>query len=269
MDIQMTFHKYSGAGNSFLVADGRLSAPVGVSEVRALCSREGVDGLMILSASSAFDFKMEYFNPDGSTGMMCGNGGRCIVAFAAFLGITPARGASYEFEAPDGIHTASILSDDGSRSIVRLSMIDPEGIRKMHCEGFEGIFMNTGARHFVTFVDDVEKVDVEASGALLRNSPTFRPEGTNVDFVQVTGPGEICVRTFEKGVEDETLACGTGIVASAVASRLRGDSSCLFTVHARTDTLSVEFTPDLREVFLIGPAERLSYHLLPEELLTV
>ena len=266
----MKFHKYSGAGNTFLITDGRRneeSLPAS-EEVSRLCRKAGVDGLMALLESEDADFRMVYYNSDGSSGMMCGNGGRCIAAFADSLGIRPANGKSYVFEAPDGLHEAEILSREGGLATVRLSMRDPEGFEKLVCEGFEGCFVNTGTRHFVTFVEDVENVDVAATGASLRRSPIFAPEGVNVNFVSSGRDGRLHIRTFEKGVEAETLACGTGITAAAIVSRLTGiaptgrdGERVRYVLSARIAELAVEFIafPDGRitAVTLEGPAERI------------
>ena len=302
----MTLHKYSGAGNDFIVIDGRYSD---VSEYRcgsvisALCSRTdgfvaadgkiGADGLMILSPSGSTDFRMEFFNPDGSSGMMCGNGGRCITAFADKLGIVPGRGKEYVFEAADGIHTAAILGKDGNVCTVRLRMIDPFDLHQ--CE--EGWFVNTGTRHLVRFVDKLETLDVATEGSRLRHLPAFAPEGVNIDFVFAppltrrvsTRPAvRVCcqsnireqgaagvanvvetkfanqgaeplqIRTFEKGVEAETLACGTGIVAAAVVhchvNGLKAPQTV--SVKAKQNTLSVDILPE--GVWLTGPAEFVS-----------
>ena len=302
----MTLYKYSGAGNDFIILDGRNED---VSEYRcagaisSLCSREkgfvaadgriGADGLMILSESGTTDFKMEFFNPDGSGGMMCGNGGRCIVAFAESLGIRPGNGSEYVFEAADGIHTAAILGKDGNVCTVRLKMIDPFDLHQ--CE--EGWFINTGTRHLVRFVDNLDSLDVAAEGSRLRHLPAFAPEGVNVDFVSVflggsaplpaaiaATPAAPCsrmllsqhtrtagcseehldklasnsnlsIRTFEKGVEAETLACGTGIVAAAVVhchvNGLKAPQTV--SVKAKQNSLSVDILPE--GVWLTGPAE--------------
>ena len=249
----MEIYHFSGAGNDFVVIDGRegdVSAYREVPRIEALCKQYKTDGLMILgmpgqaghdgkaqagsdvmagSDRPSVDFTMEFYNPDGSGGMMCGNGGRCIVAFADYLGIKPtyrpalrqAQGpgseqvpelvegpAEYLFRAPDGLHTGEILErPDGStgsptdRWIVRIKMIDVHGITPM----LGGLFLNTGTRHFVKFVDDVEKVDIDKEGKALRWDPAFAPVGTNVNFVHVA-PDGLHVRTFEKGVEGETLA---------------------------------------------------------------
>lgn len=272
----MTLYKYSGAGNDFIILDGRNED---VSEYRcagaisSLCSREkgfvaadgriGADGLMILSESGTTDFKMEFFNPDGSGGMMCGNGGRCIVAFAESLGIRPGNGSEYVFEAADGIHTAAILGKDGNVCTVRLKMIDPFDLHQ--CE--EGWFINTGTRHLVRFVDNLDSLDVAAEGSRLRHLPAFAPEGVNIDFVSVFLGGSeehldklasnsnLSIRTFEKGVEAETLACGTGIVAAAVihchVNGLKAPQTV--SVKAKQNTLSVDILPE--GVWLTGPAE--------------
>ncbi len=231
-------HKYSGAGNDFVVLDGRKED---VSEFRtperiaALCDRKsgfaaadgriGADGLMILNGGDAeYDFRMEYYNSDGSGGMMCGNGGRCIVAFADELGLVPRAGGVFRFLAADGPHTGEILrqaQDDsarfpGGRKTVRLRMID---VKVFH-PALDGWFVDTGTRHFVRFVPDAEAVDVEAEGRRARWDPVFAPVGANANFVSVDPDGTLRVRTFEKGVEGETLACGTGITAAAIATYL-------------------------------------------------
>ena len=231
-------HKYSGAGNDFVVLDGRKED---VSDFRtperiaALCDRKsgfaaadgriGADGLMILNGGDAeYDFRMEYYNSDGSGGMMCGNGGRCIVAFADELGLVPRAGGVFRFLAADGPHTGEILrqaQDDnarfpGGRKTVRLRMIDV----KVYHPALDGWFVDTGTRHFVRFVPDAEAVDVETEGRRARWDPVFAPVGANANFVSVDPDGTLRVRTFEKGVEGETLACGTGITAAAIATYL-------------------------------------------------
>ena len=229
-----TAYKFSGAGNDFVVLDGRkadVSAYRQKERIGQLCRKYRTDGLMILGEKPGVDFAMEFFNPDGTGGMMCGNGGRCIVAFADMLGLKPASpDGIWHFLAPDGLHEAQILqngrSERSERSssggclcpidrkwTVRLKMIDVEGVKPM----MGGYFLNTGTRHFVKFVKDVEGIDMEKDGPEYRWDEAFQPEGTNANFVQVA-PDGLHVRTFEKGVEAETLACGTGITASAVAA---------------------------------------------------
>ena len=297
-------HKMSGAGNDFVVMDGRgkeMDEFREAERIRELCREFRTDGLMILdiALTDHTDFRMEFYNPDGSGGMMCGNGGRCIVAFADWLGITPSEPGHYRFQAPDGLHTAEILSrpdsgcgttDTGKQWTVRLGMIDVDGIRDV----LGGYFLNTGTRHFVKFVEDVDAIDVAAEGRALRWNETFAPEGANVNFVQRMPDGTLKIRTFEKGVEGETLACGTGITAAALAAWFAGilpgdtdagqsDGQCrdrrplvghgtalcpsrlapagIRLQARRGDMLSVDFIPD-------GPASFSSIHLTgPAELL--
>ena len=274
----MVFYKYHGAGNDFLIADGRdENIDLTAQQIASVCDRHtgvGADGVMVLERDPELDFRMRYYNSDGSGGMMCGNGGRCIVAFAADLGFT-----HFSFNAPDGQHIAELIPGTGVSAafsktprVVRLKMRDVSGAVPYGADWF----LNTGTRHLVHFVDNVADYDVIGEGCRLRHDPRFAPQGVNVNFVQVNVPGqEITVRTFEKGVEDETLACGTGIVASSLATWLatrlatrqstRCDDleSCRVTVHARISDLSVTFTPSLHpapsasrftDIWLQGPA---------------
>lgn len=260
----MKFYKYQGAGNDFLVVDGReCKVELTPGQISLLCDRHlglGADGLMILGKSTRpeCDFSMEYYNSDGSGGMMCGNGGRCIVAFAADLGY-----GHFCFDAPDGLHAASLVASGSSSDligaaclpfsrqdrIVRLKMKDVSGAERFG----QDWFLDTGTRHFVRFVEDVEAQDVVADGRVLRHDGRFAPVGTNVNFVQSVGHDNIVVRTYEKGVEDETLACGTGIVASSLAAWLRNPSAfgqsrnVTIDVQARIARLKVEFSPSLAE----------------------
>jgi len=307
----MKLYKFSGAGNDFVVLDGR-KGDVGefrkAERIGELCREYKTDGLMILGEAPEVDFSMEFYNPDGSGGMMCGNGGRCIVAFADMLGLVPASGHCV-FLAPDGLHSATILDPShldrwappsytaegghgfGERKSlqtweVKLKMKDVSGITPMK----GGFFLNTGTRHFVKFVEDVNAVDIGKEGAALRWDADFAPEGTNVNFVQAA-PDGLHVRTFEKGVEGETLACGTGLTASALAAwrkgipgparndanngndasggnGARGGQDSVMAGHDRPssrlqcrrgDWLRVDFTPKadggFTDVFLTGPAE--------------
>lgn len=289
------FSKYHGAGNDFLIADNR-DGHLSLSEevIRHLCDRHtgfGADGVMLLESGSGKDFNMVYFNPDGSGGMMCGNGGRCIVAFAADCGaVSP--DSTIVFDAADGEHIASIPENGmkGERT-VRLKMKDVSGITAYPEE--DGFFLDTGTRHYVKFVSGLADYPVLSEGPVLRHDSRFAPVGTNVNFVEVAGgPAStvrtICtakgdsstleaegqastvlaVRTFEKGVEYETLACGTGIVASAMASFVRGvppsrtaGETVAYSVRAAIADLSVEFVPHrdnglfcASDVYLTGPA---------------
>ena len=265
----MKFYKYHGAGNDFLIADGRGKHLMpGAEDIAEICDRHtgfGADGVMILEDCADADFRMRYYNSDGSGGMMCGNGGRCIVAFAADLGY-----GSFVFEAPDGRHVAHLLSDaapfSGQQRSVKLKMKDVAGAVRWP----DGWFLDTGTRHFVKFTDDGTVTDVVAEGRRLRNESRFAPAGVNVNFVRADADGSLVVRTYEKGVEDETLACGTGIVASALASwletsRIGGNLPEKVRVKARISELSVSFTPRFEgepapenfraeDVWLEGPA---------------
>lgn len=266
--------KYSGAGNDFIVLDGRTENVDKYRDpqtISRLCNRAsgyvaadgrvGADGLMILTLSQTNDFRMEYYNSDGSGGMMCGNGGRCIVAFADQIGVkAAAKDGVYVFEAADGLHTGEVLERDGNDKIVRIKMIDVNGIEPV----LDGYFLNTGTRHYVQYVPDVECIDIDTVGKRIRWDETFAPEGANVNFVDDNRK----VRTFEKGVEAETLACGTGLTACAIALHHMGlapssadaeSGRIRFLLHARRDDLSVDFIPcqspfEAKSVYLTGPA---------------
>lgn len=253
----MSMYKFSGAGNDFVVLDGReadVSAFREAARITALCREYRTDGLMILGLAPGYDFAMEFYNPDGSGGMMCGNGGRCIVAFADYLGLQPASpDGLWHFLAPDGPHEAQILAKEKAWT-VKLKMIDVEGVKSM----MGGYFLNTGTRHFVKFVPDIEGIDMEKDGPEIRWDDAFQPEGTNANFVQVAADG-LHVRTFEKGVEAETLACGTGLTASAIVAYHSGQAQSPVRLQCRRgDWLQVAFNEKdgrFTEVYLTGPAE--------------
>ncbi|KGE14829.1 diaminopimelate epimerase [Sphingobacterium deserti] len=219
MSGKLYFSKYQGAGNDFILIDNRsdVFGPKDIDFVKKLCDRKfgiGADGLMLLQDIKNFDFEMLYFNADGREGTMCGNGGRCIVAFARDLGIIDSKTA---FMAVDGTHDAKI-----SASQVDLGMIDVQEVKQ---DG-EAYILNTGSPHYVSFVDDLGEMDVYAKGYAIRNNDNYRKEGINVNFIEAEENGYL-VRTFERGVEDETLACGTGATAAAMAvavhNQLEGD----------------------------------------------
>ena len=218
MRYPVTFAKASGAGNDFVVIDNRRGEfPFEYSRfARAVCPRRtgiGADGLLILEKSDHADFTMKYFNADGSYGGMCGNGGRCIARFASLAGLP---GPTLRFEALGFLYEAEI-----SEPSVRLHMRDPKNYRPGIRVSAGGIdytvsFVDTGAPHVVTFVSDLDSVDVQGAGSALRHSAAFAPDGVNVNFVHVIGPRDIDIRTYERGVEAETLACGTGSIAGSV-----------------------------------------------------
>lgn len=208
MQNTIEFFKYQGTGNDFVMIDNRdLQFPKERDLIEKLCDRRfgiGGDGLILLENDDNSDFKMVYYNSDGNESTMCGNGGRCIVAFAHFLDIFEDKTT---FEAIDGVHEAEIKN-----GIVKLKMSDVNSIKNIN-ENFE---LNTGSPHFVQFVNDVENFEVYKNGNEIRNSATYKNEGINVNFVEEISPEEIFVRTYERGVEDETYSCGTGVTASAL-----------------------------------------------------
>lgn len=271
----MKFYKYQGAGNDFLIADNRDGAlSLTPDQIASICDRRygvGADGLMLLEKSSENDFHMTYFNSDGSGGMMCGNGGRCMVAFAADRGVIPVHDGFYHFDAADGFHAAQILSSTEKSKSVRLKMKDVSEIESYQDLGLvipsEGYFLDTGTRHYVRFVDDLDSFDVVSEGRIIRYSEKLQPLGANVNYVQPIQGGILKVRTYEKGVEDETFACGTGIVASClaashkgVAAQLTGSGRIRYDVKAKKDDLSVDFIKSdkgllAEDIWLTGPAQ--------------
>ena len=227
--------------------------------VAALCRRRtgiGADGLMILESDPAEEFRMRYFNADGGEATMCGNGGRCIALFAHHLGI---GGMRKRFIGVDGPHTAELLRVEGPEGEIRLGMID---VRRVEVHP-EYLFLDTGSPHYVEFVESVRGVDVAGRGAAIRHSAAFAARGgTNVNFVEIVSDGHIRIRTFERGVEAETLACGTGATASAIAAAVRTGSPCRdYRVDVEGGTLRVAFEPDGKGGFtrieLTGPANGL------------
>lgn len=261
----MKFYKYQGAGNDFLIADNRdKSISLSEEKIQELCDRRygvGADGIMLLEPGpEGYGFTMVYYNSDGSSGMMCGNGGRCIAAFADDCGITDLR-----FMAADGPHTAEILARNGKERIVRLAMKDVTEIEPHPEAG--GWFLDTGTRHLVVPVSKIEEVDVENKGRVLRYLPQFGSVGVNVNFTERIGD-TLHVRTYEKGVEAETYACGTGITAAAIVDCLRnkgaydGNSRVTVPIRAKRDNLSVDFVPQedgtFQSVHLTGPATRVA-----------
>lgn len=248
------FSKYHGTGNDFVMIDGRTQETSFLSTkvIRSLCDRRfgiGADGLIILEESPDSDFTMRYFNADGREGSMCGNGGRCITAFALKLGIIS---KSATFNGIDGMHEANILADGE----ISLKLGDVSGIEPLE----DGYLLNTGSPHFVKFVGDLEKVEVENEGKLIRHETRFGKGGVNVNFVE-QGPtsDQITVRTFERGVEGETWSCGTGVSAAAITAFFQsGSDKFSYEVQTRGGKLGVTFKSmgkkNFKEIYLKGPA---------------
>lgn len=252
---KLSFSKYQGAGNDFVMIDNRTGALDRSAEdkIRRLCERRfgvGADGLILLQDHPDYDFEMVYFNADGREGSMCGNGGRCAVAFARQLGIIDLK---THFLAVDGPHDARI---DEAGSWVELRMGKVARVE----QGGDFFYLDTGSPHYVVFVEDLAQVNVVTQGRAVRYSNRFRESGTNVNFVQPVRAG-IAVATYERGVEDETLSCGTGVTAAAIAYYLRQPSAARqrVDIRAKGGELQVHFEPageGFDEIWLCGPAKR-------------
>lgn len=247
----IAFNKYQGAGNDFVIIDNRNNDfnPRNRKMIEKLCNRRfgvGADGLILIEKDSEHDFRMVYFNSDGNESTMCGNGGRCAADFAIRAGIA---GKKLSFRAVDGIHEAV-----SSGNLIRLRMNDVNETKLIK----GNYFINTGSPHYVLFTRDLSNFDVFKNGRDIRNYDDFMPGGTNVDFVE-TGKDGIFVRTYERGVEDETLSCGTGVTASAIVSVMAGhfDTNHI-NVSTRGGNLSVDFNikeeGKITDIWLSGPA---------------
>jgi diaminopimelate epimerase len=212
--MKTQFFKFHGTGNDFILADNREGTfRADAVVIAALCDRHfgvGADGLILLHHAEGFDFGMSYYNSDGKESTMCGNGGRCITAFASHLGIITGKA---RFMAMDGEHEGEILSHDGQEFMVRVRLKDA----LVDASTALGTFVNTGSPHLVRYVADVYKVDVVKEGRKIRYGKKFAEEGINVDFVEIIKE-TLHVRTYERGVENETLSCGTGVTAAALVT---------------------------------------------------
>jgi len=251
--MQINFYKYHGTGNDFIMIDNRdKSFPTSCSIVAHLCHRRfgiGADGLILLENSTEYDFKMRYFNSDGNEGTMCGNGGRCIVAFAKHLGLIEKE---TRFVAMDGEHTATINSEN----IVKLKMQNVSMIENNN----DHFFLNTGSPHVVKFIDNHKNFDTYKEGSAIRNSDKYKKEGTNVNFVSIKDSHTITASTFERGVEDETYSCGTGCIASAIVTALKLDIPNPIEIAIKTKGGSLKvYTQNTNgtfdNTFLEGPTE--------------
>ena len=251
--MNIHFHKYQGTGNDFIIIDNRTGKfTLDKKDITFLCNRRfgiGADGLMLLNLKEGYDFEMVYYNSDGRESSMCGNGGRCLVLFASHIGI---RKSMYRFLAVDGEHEAEI-DDDGT---VSLKMKNVPRISEYHGDAI----LNTGSPHYVKVVSDVMEVDVLEKGRAIRYHNQFSEEGINVNFVEHKDEDEIFVRTYERGVEDETLSCGTGVTASALVCYHNEAGFNNVIVRTKGGRLSVEYDRfnegSYNNIWLCGPAEK-------------
>lgn len=249
--MEIPFDKYQAVGNDFILLDnrqnefGRLSQGV----IARLCDRRfgvGGDGMMMLNSLSGYDFEMKYYNADGAIGSMCGNGGRCITAFAHKCGIGKTE---YKFLAYDGDHYAKILANGD----VSLKMNPVDNITRVG----KAQVLNTGSPHYILNVDNVENVDVYSEGRRIRYSEEYAKNGINVNFVERQNAQTLYVRTYERGVEDETYSCGTGVTAAALASSGEPDGHYEFEIKTKGGELKVSYNKTGRsfdDIWLTGPA---------------
>jgi diaminopimelate epimerase len=259
--VSLPFVKMHGAANDFVVVDGRgraLPEPLAAWVARVCDRRRGVgaDGVLVLEPDPELDFAMGYYNADGGRAEFCGNGARCIARHALERGL--GRGGEVRFRTDAGVQSARRTADD--RIALRVGRIEAGGpAMRLEAEGraFEGRSFRPGVPHFVVEAPPLERVPVGEWGAALRRHAAFAPDGTNVDFVADLGAGRIAMRTFERGVEGETLACGSGAIASALWAAGRGAASPVRVCTAGGDTLEVDFREQAGgwDVTLTGPAE--------------
>ena len=250
--MMLTFYKYEGTGNDFVMIDNRTEffPKANVQLIERLCDRRfgiGADGLILLETHPQYDFKMVYYNSDGNESSMCGNGGRCLVAFAKQMGVIS---DTAKFEAVDGYHFATIDSENN----VSLQMKDVDAIKNET----NYTFLNTGSPHHVELISDLEKLDVKSEGSKIRYSDLYGSAGSNVNFVNQIANDIFAVRTYERGVEDETLSCGTGATAVAIAMHQTGKTkNKTIAIKVQGGKLKVNFEENngnYTKVFLIGPA---------------
>jgi diaminopimelate epimerase len=253
--MQIFFHKYQGTGNDFIILDNRTETYTALTQetIKKLCDRRfgiGADGLMMMNKQENADFDMTYYNADGRKGSLCGNGSRCMIQFARNHGIQKEH---YLFTAADGLHEAT-LEPDGT---VRLKMQDVTTIQPYHND----FIVHTGSPHYVRLVSDVKQLDVYKKGREIRYSPDFEKEGINVNFVeQLDEPDKIFVRTYERGVENETLSCGTGVTAAALVCYHNETGFNEVEVKTPGGKLYVEYdrspAGQFTNIWLCGPAEK-------------
>jgi diaminopimelate epimerase len=231
--MEIKYKKFHGAGNDFILIDNRKNVLKSISrkQIEKLCDRHfgiGADGLIALNKNKKADFEMVYYNADGNIGSMCGNGARCITLFAYQLGLIKKKTS---FNAYDGLHSAEIFSVNKNNSLaeIKVSMSDVKDIET----GENYYFLNTGSPHYVTLIKDLNSVNVVAEGRKIRYNKRFKKEGVNVNFVTIKN-GTLHIRTYERGVENETLACGTGITAAAIVVHYAS------LVHSQTNYINVK-----------------------------
>jgi diaminopimelate epimerase len=263
--MKIPFVKYQGTGNDFVIIDQRHTqylTPTDMESIRRICDRRfgiGADGLMFLQNKDGYDFEMIYFNADGSESSMCGNGGRCLTAFAHSLKVFDHK---CRFWAIDGEHEAIVTkkythNNIGKAVWVELKMIDVHNIE----QGNDYFLMNTGSPHYIVFVEDLTDIDVYENGRAIRYSERFAKEGVNVNFVEIPRKSKqkgIEVATYERGVEDETFSCGTGVTAAAIAYNLKVNNATNIPIKTKGGDLAVKFERNTGGVFenvwLCGPA---------------
>ncbi len=277
----MEFWKLEGSGNDFVVADNRegqvdeflkklnVDRVEFVRRVCALHTGVGADGLILIEKPSdpENDFRWAFYNADGSEAEMCGNGSRCAVRFCYEKGIV---GEDVRFETLAGVIKAKVLNG-GKRVKVQLTPPTPVQKRTLEIDSqkIEGFFINTGVPHFVVFVENLNTINVTSLGRSIRFHKAFEPKGTNVNFVEVASEDSVRIRTYERGVEGETLACGTGATASAIVSFLEGKVSRkpVEVITKSGEVLRIDFSDDMKEVFLEGGVKKVFEGRLSEEVL--
>lgn len=249
MNVKVPFYKYHGAGNDFVIID-RSEVPfeLSVNQIKQICERRygiGADGLMFYDSHNQLDFKMTYFNSDGSESSFCGNGARCIVQFGIdHKGLSET--ISFDFKGtPLGAKRKDDLIEINMSNVSRVERLDNDNL-----------FLDTGSPHQIVWVSEVDKIDVESEGRALRHS--FSPAGCNVNFVELLGEDKLAIRTYERGVEAETHACGTGITAAAIAAYFdQKIATTEIELNALGGTLRVRFEPSnsgFVNIYLTGPA---------------
>jgi diaminopimelate epimerase len=263
--VTINFQKYQATGNDFVLIDNRENIiSLSTDQIQRICDRKfgiGADGIMLIEKHPSLDFNLLYYNSDGSQSL-CGNGSRAAMKFASTLKMVNGKA---QFNAYDGAHDAELLST----GIIRLKMNDVKEVKRIG----EDFFINTGSPHYIRFVKDIQNYPVFDEGKEIRYSDPYKPGGTNVNFVELMPDNTIFVRTYERGVEDETLSCGTGVTAAALAAFLKGYASPII-IKVLGGELSVEFktgqtglsqpstgqaglpTGAFHDIFLIGPAKK-------------